>query len=117
MNRKLFGVIIPVLVVIEICSIFVMYKSFNNDLLVGEDKTESVAQKKQFSMFVENSNGKYVEYTGSNYFPDGYTLNTDKTLCTDNRGIEVYDVLTINNNFITVNSGKTIYCYLYFDLS
>lgn len=117
MSRKLYRVIVPVLVVIEICSIFLMYKSFNNRLLVNEHVDETIVEKKQFSMFVENSSGNYVEYSGGNYFPTGYVLNTDKTICTDNRGTEITNVLQINNNYITVNSGKTIYCYLYFDLA
>lgn len=117
MNRKLYRGVIPILVVVEICSIFLMIKSFRNfDIKIDNKKEENTVTKKQFSMFVENSSGKYEEYTGSNYFPTGYTLNSDKTICTDKRGVEVFDVLTINNNYITINSKKTVYCYLYFDL-
>lgn len=118
MNRKLYIVVIPILVVVEIFSVFLMIKSYRNfDSSMASKKVENIVNKKQFSMFVENSSGNYEEYTNSNYFPTGYTLNVDKTMCTDNRGVEVFDVLSVNNNYITVNSPKTVYCYLYFDLN
>lgn len=117
MNRKFLRVVVPVLVIVEFCLGFLMYKSYNNFTSINEDNLVNEINNKQFSMFVENSNGKYVEYTGSNYFPSGYVLNTDKTLCTDNRGVKVENVLLVNDNNITVSSDKTIFCYLYFDLA
>jgi len=117
MRRKLIGVVVPILVVIEICTIFLMYKSFSDFSVIKETKSETIVEKKRFSMFLQNSNGDYEEVEEYDYFPsDGYVLNTDKTICNDNKGVEIVDALTISGNNITVKSGKTVFCYLYFDL-
>jgi len=117
MRRKLVGVVIPVLVLIEITTLFLMYKTFSNFSVKEEYVFETVVERKQFSLFIQNSTGNYEELEEYDYFPnDGYVLNAEKTVCNDNKGVKITDALTYSGNNITVNSGKTVFCYLYFDL-
>jgi len=114
MSRKFFRVIIPVLIVIEFFSVFLSIKSFvNRDL--KEIKEEHAIDKENYGMYIQNDEGKYVEYTDSVFFPEGYDLNLEKSSCVDVKGNAINDILSINETSITMVSNKTAYCYLYFD--
>lgn len=115
MSRKFFRVIIPVLIVIEFFSVFLSIKSFvNRDL--KEIKEEHAIDKENYGMYIQNDEGKYVEYTDSVFFPEGYDLNLEKSSCVDVKGNAINDILSINETSITMVSNKTAYCYLYFDV-
>jgi len=117
MCKKYFKVIITLLLLIEFTFVFLSIKSFNNKD-IKEIKEENKVNKEMFSMYVENKDGDYVEYTDSEYYPIGlkYYFNEERSNCTDNKGKVVSNVLTYSNNKITVSSNKTLFCYLYFDL-
>ncbi len=66
-----------------------------------------------FAMYTETDNG-YEEYEG-NKFPEGYALNVMESNCIDNNGNELENVLSYENGNVTITSGNTTYCYLYFD--
>jgi len=70
---------------------------------------------KRYAMYVETSEDTYEEYTTSNMFPEGYKLNKDKSVCLDNKGKKVDNILSGKYNRLTVTSSKTTYCYIYFD--
>ena len=70
---------------------------------------------KTFAMYTETDNG-YEEYEG-NKFPDMYVLNLTESKCIDNNGNKLEDVLSYENDKVTITSGNTTYCYLYFDKS
>ena len=117
MCKKYFKVIITLLLLVEFTFVFLSIKSFNNKD-IKEIKEENKVDKEMFSMYVENKAGEYVEYTDSEYYPIGlkYYFNEERSNCTDNKGKVVSDVISYNNNKITVSSNKTLFCYLYFDL-
>ena len=117
MCKKYFKVIITLLLLIEFTFVFLSIKSFNNKDIT-EIKEENKVDKEMFSMYVENKDGEYEEYTDSEYYPIGlkYYFNEERSNCTDNKGKVVSDVISYNNNKITVSSNKTLFCYLYFDL-
>ena len=116
-NKKLWIITITLLVVIECVFTYLSVKSYGNKD-IKEIKEENKVNKEMFSMYVENKDGEYVEYTDSEYYPIGlkYYFNEERSNCTDNKGKVVNDVISYNNNKITVSSNKTLYCYLYFDL-
>ena len=109
--------IIIFLVVIEFTSFFFMIKAFNNRDL-KTTKEEHVVDKEKYGMFIENEEGKYVEYTDSTLFPSNlkYTFNETKSSCVDTLNKEVENAILSNNDKITITSNKTVFCYLYFDL-
>jgi len=107
-------IIVAILIVIEFCMIFLTYKSFSNKEIV-ELKDVNVINKNNFSMYIENTEtGKYSLYEDS-YFPSGYTLNVDESICVGLNGEELSNILKYNDGKVTVTSDKTAYCYLYFD--
>ena len=117
MCKKYFKVIITLLLLVEFTFVFLSIKSFNNKD-IAKIKEENKVNKEMFSMYVENKDGDYVEYTDSEYYPIGlkYYFNEERSNCTDNKGKVVNNVISYNNNKITVSSNKTLFCYLYFDL-
>jgi len=107
---------ISLLIIIELCSLFLVYKSFSNRK-VNEIKDINTVNSNKFAMYIEQDDGSYSEYTEGNSFTiDGYVFNLEKSNCVDNKGDIVNDALTNNGNKITISSNKTSYCYLYFSL-
>ena len=68
---------------------------------------------KAMAMYKEEGES-YVPVEGTK-FPEGYVLNISESKCIDNNGNELSGVLSYENGNVTITSGKTIYCYLYFD--
>jgi len=114
--NKYKGLVIVCLFLIEICSLFLTYKSFSNRPLKEVKETNKVDNKK-FSMYIENNNGDYEEYTTSEFFPSKtfYSFNSEESNCIDNKGNVVNNALSYEDSKVTVTSNKTLYCYLYFD--
>ena len=70
--------------------------------------------KKTYAMYKEDSENNYVPVEGTK-FPEGYVLNVNESKCIDNNGNELSGVLSYENGNVTITSGNTTYCYLYFD--
>jgi len=108
--------IVALLVVIEITTIFLMYKSFSHRN-IDKVKEVNTVDKKHFAMYVENKDtGKYEVYTGGTYYPSGYILDEEMSKCVDNNGAAVADVLSYSNGKLTVASNKTLFCDIYLQL-
>ncbi len=71
---------------------------------------------KTFAMYKEDDENNYV-LVKDNKFPDMYVLNLTESKCIDNNGNELDGVLSYENDKVTITSGNTTYCYLYFDKS
>ena len=93
-NKKLWIITITLLVVIECVFTYLSVKSYGNKDIT-EIKEENKVNKEMFSMYVENKDGDYVEYTDSEYYPIGlkYYFNEERSNCTDNKG-KVVNVVT-----------------------
>ena len=89
----------------------------NSNKKIESIKEENKVSRKQFAMYITNSEGEYVEYTDSEYFPNDtlYVFNTENSYCVDANDNVVDNVISYENNKVKVVSNKTIYCYLYFD--
>lgn len=113
MNKGIIKVVVPVLILVELCFIFLSFASFSNKN-IEEIKKFSKIDRKQFAMYVEIDEGKYEEYN-KNIFPNGYIMNTIKSKCVDNNGDEISDAVSFKSNRLTITSNKTIFCYVYLD--
>ena len=69
---------------------------------------------KTFAMYKEDAENNYVPVEGTK-FPEMYVLNLTESKCIDNNGNELTGVLSYENGTVTITSGNTTYCYLYFD--
>ncbi len=99
---------------IEITTLFLGIKSFGNknntidDIKLLDDKSNNL-----FAVMIDDGNGNYSE---TNTFPTtGYKLNIEKSICTDNSGEKIDLTLEFNDGIVSLDTEKTIYCYLYFD--
>ena len=99
---------------IEIVTLFLGIKSFGNKNNIKNDvKLLDNKSNNLFAIMVQDDTGNYVE---SSDFPKGsYKLNDELTVCNDNNGDRVENVLSYSNGFVTVTSKRTLFCYLYFE--
>ncbi len=109
-NQK--RIIITILLVVEVISIFLTWKSYNAGKIL-EDKVENNVTNDHFAFYIKE-NGVYKEQTGST-FPAGYHINKNMTVCVDENQEKLNDIpiqMDINGS-ITVTSNKTAYCTFY----
>ena len=109
-NKKYLLIILLMGVILTGAIIFKPEENIKLDNVILKQEVNN----KTFAMYKEESENNYVEVEG-NKFPDMYVLNIEKSKCIDNNGKEVDNILSFNNGEVTITSGKTIYCYLYFD--
>lgn len=107
------------LVIMESFMIFLSYKSYKSKEVILDDVKikENITNRNAFALMIQQSNGTYTE-SASNTFPTtGYYFNQTKSGCIDENGNTIENVLGYANSKVTVSTYKTVYCYLYFDLS
>lgn len=113
-----FGLIVLLLVVVECISLFFMYKSLNNKKSPLSDVVLQEMVKSNNSMFaimLEQQDGTYLASESNSWPANGYVLNTAKSGCIDNDGNKMENAFSYNDGIASVTTGKTSYCYLYFD--
>ena len=107
-NKKLWIITITLLVVLECVFTYLSVKSYSNKDIT-EIKEENKVNKEIFSMYVEQEDGSYKEYTDSNLFTiDGYKLDLEKSSCVDIKGNLIENALNLNGSKITINGNKTV---------
>ena len=103
------------IVVILFALIFGFYKSISNsnkDLILVNNRID----RRQFQIYKQKTDGSgYELYTGSG-FPEGQVLNVNRTVCLDNNGNELQNVISYRDGRVSVSSNKTVFCTLYFDI-
>ncbi len=113
-NRKKYC-IIAMLLVIELITIFLTYKSGSNKFAKEKVKRNGPTYA---IMLKENGTEKYTEYTEKNSWPtSGYKYNEELSNCIDIDGNTIEGIMSFDNDtrIATVKSKKEAYCYLYFD--
>lgn len=106
-------ILIIVLVLFEVFSLHLMYKSYNNKNILEDKNTNLLQNNNKIAIKVQNDSGSYEDRTT---FPGaGYTLNKSMTECVDQNGspISVSSLIT-DGSTVTINSKYTAYCTLYF---
>ncbi len=80
-------------------------------------KLKDTFKNKQFALMLEQKNGEYQESEGE--LPtEGYVFNESKSDCVDVNGKVIDNTIDYDyeNYTITLNTDKTCYCYLYYDI-
>ena len=117
MNRKTKIVLISTLMLVEVITLFLLFKSSSNNIIKLDNVSlqEKNSEKKLFAVMLEQTDGTYLE---NDSFPTGdYFYDSSKSGCMDINGDKIDGVLTYDEttNTATVDTGKTSYCYLYFN--
>ena len=117
-NKKMCVIVILLLVIIESCTLFLMYKSFSNKNTNLDEVNLNINNSNMFAIMLEQDDGTYKEDTTSTWPTSGYTYNASMSGCIDINGNKLDGVLSYDsaNNIATVDTGNTSYCYLYFSL-
>jgi len=117
-NKKMCVIVILVLVIIESCTLFLMYKSYGNKNTNLDEVNLNISNSNMFAIMLEQDDGTYKEDTTSTWPTSGYTYNESMSGCIDINGNKLDGVLSYNsaNNIATVDTGSTSYCYLYFSI-
>lgn len=107
--------IVITLILIEILSIFLMYKTGNNKY----EKEEIKKTNSMYAIMIEEGKDtkKYIEYKEAKWPGVGYIYNKELSRCVDNKGKEIEGIMTFENEtkVATVKAKEEVYCYLYFD--
>ena len=111
--------IILILVVIEICTLFLVSKSLSNKSYALDNiniLNQRFKDGNMFAAYLRYGEGEYYELSGIN-FPvgDNIFLNMIMSGCIDSNGdITDTDIIYENGN-ITLKTNQKLFCYLYFD--
>ncbi len=111
-NKKYLLIIL--LIVVIITGVIVMKPK--EEVKLDNVILKQEVNNKTFAMYKEDGENNYVKVE-DNKFPNMYVLNIKKSKCIDNNGNELNGVLSYENDKVTITSGNTTYCYLYFDKS
>ena len=117
-NKKMCVIVILLLVIIESCTLFLMYKSYGNKNNTLDEVNLNINNSNMFAIMLEQEDGTYKEDTTNTWPTSGYTYNESMSVCIDINGNKLDGVLTYDstNNIATVDTGNTSYCYLYFSI-
>ncbi|MBQ7031501.1 MAG: hypothetical protein IJN13_03910 [Bacilli bacterium] len=117
-NKKMCVIVILVLVIIESCTLFLMYKSFSNKNTNLDEVNLNINNSNMFAIMLEQEDGTYKEDSTNTWPTSGYTYNESMSGCIDINGNRIEDALTYDkeNNKASVNTTNTSYCYLYFKI-
>ena len=117
-NKKMCVIVILVLVIIESCTLFLMYKSYSNKNTNLDEVNLNINNSNMFAIMLEQEDGTYKEDTSSTWPTSGYAYNASMSGCIDINGNKLDGVLSYDstNNIATVDTGNTSYCYLYFSI-
>ena len=112
-RKRITNAFVVVLVIIEIISIFLVYKSGSNrETILDNVKLNEIDKYNNFALMIEQD-GEYIE---SKTFPaSGYVLNETLSGCIDNNGNTLENALTYINGTINLRTRTNAMCYLYFD--
>ena len=117
-NKKMCVILVLLLVIIESCTLFLMYKSYSAKKTNLDEVSLQENLNNMFAIMLEQDDGTYKEDTSNTWPPSGYTYNASMSGCIDLNGNKLDGVLTYDsaNNIATIDTGKTSYCYLYFSI-
>jgi len=115
-RNKLIVVVIGFLVLLEVSSIFLMWKSsMNKPTILDNVKLQNIKNDGNLAIMIEQEDGTYKETSG-NSWPEDMMFNEEKSGCVDNNGQLIENALVYEDGIATVETGVTSNCYLYFDL-
>jgi len=120
-RRKKLTVIVILLVLIEIFSvIFVWNITSDKETVLDNVKlrdNEKSLKGLAIMLETEHNSDDYEESNTSSWPTTGYKFNKEKSGCIDNSGSTIENSLSYDSttNIVTVDTGVTTKCYIYFD--
>lgn len=98
-------------------AIFFSFKLFlsKQSKLLPEVKLREIKDSKAFAIMVQNGDG-YEEFKNDNNKWPGSEYVYKEAKCIDNKGSLINgNIITFDNDTVTIETDKTVYCTLYFD--
>ena len=80
-NKKMCVIVTLVLVIIESCTLFLMYKSFGNKNTNLDEVNLNISNANMFAIMLEQDDGTYKEDTTNTWPTSGYTYNASMSGC------------------------------------
>ena len=121
MNKKKYILVVGILL-IGIVSLIILNNKLDNKETVLDEvklKDETKTNKKSFAIMIQKEDKTgYDVYEESSWPTEGYSFNSELSGCIDNYGNIIENSLAYNEdtNIITVDTGVTSSCYVYFDI-
>ncbi len=111
-------ILIMILAIMEVCSIFLTWKSLSHKITIIDNvkfKEENKKEKKAVAIMLNDGNGSYKESESTTFPKVGYIYNTQKSGCIDTTGKEVVNAISYESGKVSLRLNQKLYCYLYFD--
>ena len=116
-RKRIVSTFVVVLVIIEIISIFLVYKSGSNRKTILDNvKLNEIDKYSGIALMLQQSDGTYKESESSNWPTNGYMFNKELSGCIDGNGNTLENALTYKNGTLTIKTRTNASCYLYFDI-
>ena len=93
-------IVILMLVIIESCTLFLMYKSFSNKNTNLDEASLNINDTNMFAIMLEQEDGTYKEDTSSTWPTSGYQYNSSMSGCIDINGNRIDNALTYDKEKI-----------------
>ena len=120
MIKKRYILVVGIILIGVVSLIFINNKLSNKETKLDEVKLkENKASKKSFAIMIQKEDKTGYDVYEENTWPtEGYTFNSELSGCIDNYGSIIENSLSYyeDTNIITVDTGVTSSCYVYFDI-
>ena len=120
MNKKRYILVVTIILIGIVILIVLNNKLDNKETILDEVKLkENKVDKNSFAIMIQKEDGSGYDVYGENTWPtEGYEFNSELSGCIDNYGSLVENSMTYNKdtNIITIDTGVTSSCYVYFDI-
>jgi len=116
-NKKFKVIVITLLILLEVASTYLMYRSFNNrNVVLDNVKLKDASTKRSgLAIMIEQEDGTYKE-SSNNTWPEEMMYNEEKSGCIDDKGNAIDGALTYEGGVANIRTKSSSYCFLYFDL-
>ena len=115
-NRKKI-IVITLLILLIFCISIGLILSINFRFKEQEFNTYKLTEESNlFAIYFENTDGTYTEQKSNSFPTEGYTFNSTKSVCFNEDGNIIANVLSFENNKLKLKTTQASYCYLYFDI-
>ena len=121
MNKKRYVLVVSIILIGIVSLIILNNKLDNKETVLDEVKLkENKVDKNSFAIMIQKEDKTgYDVYEEATWPTEGYAFNSELSGCIDNYGSIIQNSMTYNKdtNIITVDTGVTASCYVYFDIA
>ena len=120
MNKNRYVLVVSIILIGIVSLIILNNKLDNKETVLDEVKLkENRVDNKSFAIMIQKEDKTGYDVYEENTWPsEGYTFNNELSGCIDNYGSIIENSLSYNQetNKVTINTGVTSSCYVYFDI-